>query len=103
MLSNLGLHPVHFEYDVRSELKLLNHIQPTLCNPMGCSLPGSSVHGILQARILPFPSPGDLPDPGIKPGSPMLQADSLLSEPPGKPVLGDWVLFRSYGECYCSL
>jgi len=30
---------------------------------------------------LPFPFPGDLPDPGIEPGSPMLQADSLLSEP----------------------
>ena len=35
---------------------------------------------------LPFPSPGDLPDPGIEPGSPALQADALLSEPPGKPV-----------------
>ena len=34
---------------------------------------------------LPFPSPGDLPDPGIKPGSPALQADALPSEPPGKP------------------
>ena len=34
---------------------------------------------------LPFPSPGDLPNPGIKPGSPALQADSLPSEPPGKP------------------
>ena len=34
---------------------------------------------------LPFPSPGDLPDPGIKPGSPALQADVLPSEPPGKP------------------
>ena len=33
---------------------------------------------------LPFPSPGDLPDPGIKPGSPVLQADALPSEPPGK-------------------
>ena len=33
---------------------------------------------------LPFPSPGDLPDPGIEPGAPALQADSLLSEPPGK-------------------
>ena len=32
-----------------------------------------------------FPSPADLPDPGIKPGSPMLQADTLPSEPPGKP------------------
>ena len=37
-------------------------------------------------RGLPFPSPGDLPDPGIKPGSPALQADSLPSEPPGKPL-----------------
>ena len=35
---------------------------------------------------LPFPSPGDLPDPGIEPGSPTLQADALPSEPPGKPV-----------------
>ena len=34
---------------------------------------------------LPFPSSRDLPDPGIKPGSPALQADSLPSEPPGKP------------------
>ena len=34
---------------------------------------------------LPFPSPGNLPDPGIKPGSPALQADTLPSEPPGKP------------------
>ena len=34
---------------------------------------------------LPFPSPGDLPDPGIEPGSPALRADALLSEPPGKP------------------
>ena len=33
---------------------------------------------------VPFPSPGDLPNPGIKPGSPALQADALLSEPPGK-------------------
>ena len=34
---------------------------------------------------LPFPSPGDLPQPGIKPRSPALQADALPSEPPGKP------------------
>ena len=33
---------------------------------------------------LPFPSPGDLPDPGIEPGSPAFQAGSLTSEPPGK-------------------
>ena len=35
---------------------------------------------------LPFPSPGDLPDPGVEPGSPSFQADALTSEPPGKPV-----------------
>ena len=55
---------------------------------MGYSPPGSSVHGISQARYWsgqPFPSPGDLPDPGMGPGSPALQADSLWSEPPGKP------------------
>ena len=59
----------------------------TLCNAMDCSLPGSSVHGILQTGILewlPFPFPGALPDPGIEPGSPALQADSLPSEPPRK-------------------
>ena len=60
----------------------------TLCNSMDCSHPGSSFHGILQVRILecvPFPSTGDLPDPGIKPRSPALQADSSLSEPSGEP------------------
>ena len=36
---------------------------------------------------LPFPSPGDLPDPGVEPGSPALQADALPSEPPGKPII----------------
>ena len=36
---------------------------------------------------LPFPSPGDLPDPGIEPRSPTLEADTLTSEPPGKPLL----------------
>ena len=52
---------------------------------MDYSLPGSSVHGILQARTLQwvaFPSAGDLPHPGIEPGSPTFQADSLPSEPP---------------------
>ena len=34
---------------------------------------------------LPFPSPGDLPNPGTEPRSPTLQVESLLSEPPGKP------------------
>ena len=51
------------------------------------SMPGSSVHGILQARILEWVAISfsrDLPDPGIEPWSPALQADSLPSEPPVK-------------------
>ena len=54
----------------------------TLCDSMDCI-----VHGILQARILEwvaFPFSGDLPNPGIKPRSPALQADSLPAEPQGK-------------------
>ena len=50
---------------------------PTLCNPMDCNPPASSVHGILQARILewvPCPLSGDLPNPGIKPQSLMSPA-----------------------------
>ena len=60
---------------------------PTLCTPMDCSLPGSSVHGNCQARILEFPSLGDLPNPQIEPRSPTLQVDSLPSERPGKPMV----------------
>ena len=55
---------------------------------MDCILPGSSLHGILQARILEWvaiSSPGDLSNPGIKHRSPALQTDALPSEPPGKP------------------
>ena len=59
----------------------------TLCDPMDCNPPGSSVHGIPQARIVEEGShlftPGDLSGPGIEPGSPALETDSLLSEPPG--------------------
>ena len=66
--------------------QLLSHVQGL--DSKDCSLPDSSVHGILQARILEwvaFPSPGDLPHPGIEPGSPALQVDSLPAELPGKP------------------
>ena len=59
----------------------------TLCDPMGCGLLGSSVHGIIQARILKWVAISfsrDLPNTEIEPGSPALQADSLQSEPPGK-------------------
>ena len=72
----------------------------TLCDPMDCNPLGSSIHRVFQARILecktnkqkeywsglPFPSPGDLPDPGIEPGPPAFQADTLPLEPPVKPI-----------------
>ena len=60
----------------------------TLCDPMDCSLPAPPSMEFSRQEYwsgLPFPAPGDLPNPGIEPGSPALQADSLLSEPPGKP------------------
>ena len=64
---------------------------PTLGDPRECSPPGSSVHGILQARIVEWvacPPPGDLPHPGIETeslASPALEVDSLPAKPSGKP------------------
>ena len=60
----------------------------SLC-PMDCSPLGSFVDGFLRQDFwswLPFPSPEDPPDRGVKPRSPALQADSLSSEHPGKPT-----------------
>ena len=56
----------------------------TLGNPTDCSPPGSSIPRQEYWSGLPFSSPGDLPNPGIKPRFPALQADALTSEPPGK-------------------
>ena len=56
-------------------------------NAMDYSLPDASIHGILQASILlPCPSPEDLPEPGIEPGSHVLHANSLPSEHKGSPL-----------------
>ena len=88
---------------LRAKLQNQNHVLTTVlllaccvclavsdsCDHRDCSPPGSSVHGILPVRILewlPFLSPGDLPDPGIEPGSSALQADSLPNELSGKPL-----------------
>ena len=67
---------------------LATQLHLALYNSMYCILLSSSVQGILQTEYwseLPFPLPGDLPDPGIEPRSFALQADSLLSEPQGNP------------------
>ena len=60
----------------------------TLCDPVDCSPPAPLSTGFPRQEYwsgLPFPTPGDLPDQGIELGSPALLADSLPSEPPGKP------------------
>ena len=62
-----------------SEVKVTQSF-PSLCDPIGYT-----VHGMLQARILEFPSPEDIPNPRIEPRSPTLQVDSLPAEPQGKP------------------
>ena len=81
-----------FRYKFRKQwVYVLSQLCLTLCGPVDYSLPGSSAHGIFQVSILeflPFPTPGDLPDPGIKPASfayPALAGRFFTTEPPGKP------------------
>ena len=64
---------------MRPQLVSVSQSCLTLCDPLDCSPPGCSVHGISQARILERAaifSPEDLPGPGIEPGSPILPVDS---------------------------
>ena len=96
--------PLYFGLRVRKELRSSTSplfficmsecwvlLHQTFCDPMDCSLPGSSVHAILQARILEWVAisfSGDLPNPRIKPTfsvSPALAGRFFTSEPPGKP------------------
>ena len=96
-------------------LCLVAQSRPTLCDPIDCSQPGSSIHGENAPCIpliwventqptsvfsrqeywnrLPCLPPGDLPNPGIELRSPTLQMDSLLSEPPRKPRILEWVAY----------
>ena len=67
-------------------MKLLSHIRP-FATPCSVAYQAPPSMGFARQEYwsgLPFPSPGDLPDPGIEPRSPALQADALPSEPPGK-------------------
>ena len=75
----------------------------TLRDPVDCSPPGSSVHGILQAIILEWvamPSSRGPSDRGVKPGSPALQANSSPSEPLGKPIN---MKCPAYSKCLADL
>ena len=84
---------------IRKVEVLVTQSCPALCDPMDCSLPGSSVHGFLQARILEWvaihspgdlPSPRELPDPEIElasPTSPALARRIFITESPGMSIL----------------
>ena len=70
---------------------MVESLSPTLVTPWTVTCQAPLSMGFSRREYwsgLPFPSPGDLPDPGIKPGSPELQADSLPTELRGKQVEG---------------
>ena len=74
---------------VKSESNVVQSC-PTLSDPLDCSLPGSSIHGIFRQQYwswVPLPSPGNLPDPEIKPKSLVWQADSLPLSHQRSPIL----------------
>ena len=76
--------PTTFEHQLSSSSSSVAKSCPTLVTPQ---IVGSLSMGFFRQEHwsgLPFPSPGDLPNPGIEPRSPALQADCLLSEPTGE-------------------
>ena len=73
---------------------------------MDCSPPGSSVHGILQARRLEwvaFPAPGDLPNPGAEPTSSTLAGAFFTTDPPGMPETKGHTFFKSLEDLWPSV
>ena len=75
----------------RSEVKSLSRVQ-LFVTPWTYQAPLSMGFSRQEYwRRLPFPSPGDAPNPGIEARSPTLQADTLTSEPPGKPLMGAFI------------
>ena len=73
---------------LKVKVKLLSHVR-LVATPWTVAYQAPPSMGFSRQECwsgLPFLSPGDLPDPGIKPRSPAWQADALPSEPPGKPL-----------------
>ena len=71
------------------KVKLLSHVR-LIATPWIIAYHGPPSMEFFRQEYwsgLPYPSPGDLPNPGFEPRSPALQADALPSEPPGKPML----------------
>ena len=77
---------------------------PTLCDPMDCVAYQAPLSMGFSRQYywsgLPFPSPVDLPHPGMEPRSPALQTDTLLSEPPGKSGLPPYIRRQYLGHIY---
>ena len=68
---------------------LVAQLCPTLCDPWTVAHQAPLSMELSRQEYwsgLPFPFPGDLPNPRIKPGSPAFQADTFITEPPGKPL-----------------
>jgi len=95
LLIKTYLYISYFQKDVRQltvkdtseEVKLLSRVQ-LFATPWTVAYQAPLSMGFSRQECwsgLPFPSPGDLPNPGIEPGSLALRADTLPSEPPGKP------------------
>ena len=86
---NTDLHFLPWALRVHGCVCSVTQLRPALCEPMCCSLPGSSAQGTFQAEHwnkLPFPTPEDHPNPGIDPGSLASPVGSLPLMPPGKPL-----------------
>ena len=76
--------------EVLEKVKVKSISRVRLCDPVTVAHQPPLPMGFSRQEYwsgLPFPSPGDLPDPGIEPRSPTLQADALTSELPGKPLV----------------
>ena len=86
-----------------SVLSLVTQSCLTLCNPLDFSPPSSSVHGDSPGKNTGVGChalhPGDLPNPGIEPRSPALQADSLPPESPGKPTIYTLIQIFTWTMC----
>ena len=94
-MCSIHLDPSHCFNCGESESEVV-HSCPTLSDPMDCSLfMGFSRQDYWS--VLPFLSSGDLPNPGIEPGSPALQTHALPSEPP---IVGG-VFQKLYNKCLC--
>ena len=78
----------------------------TFWDPMGCSPPGSSVHGFPRQEYwsgLPLPSLGDLPDPRVEPGCPALRAGSLLLSQWGRDICSLTQCFSCSSDPFAAL